>query len=338
MAPVRPVLDMPPVTTADNEPMLMGVARALGVKVEASYTVGEYDVVIVSAQHSDGLETWLAENGFRVSLDSARTLRSYVHQGMKFLVARAHLGYFSKTGQRYLRPLQLAFESDKFMLPLRLGMLNAEGPQDMIAYVLTRRGRVEASNYRTLKLSADIDAQMYIRNDFSTFYRATFDRQALAEGQRVVFTEYFSDASTCKPCTTDPLTFSELRRAGVYWLDGYDVPQTAPALGRSTLSVQLNAPSAVMLTRLHVRFAPQTFPEDLVLRETVDRDSFQTRYFGHRMWARSFACPDDRYYLDNSVRREDGEIRQVAAGNIEEVRSADARPVTRYEWWQRVGR
>ena len=29
------------------------------------------------------------------------------------------------------RPLQIAFESEKFMLPIRLGTLNAKGKQDM---------------------------------------------------------------------------------------------------------------------------------------------------------------------------------------------------------------
>ena len=36
--------------------------RALGVSVEASYQVGEYDILILSAKQSDGLETWLVEN------------------------------------------------------------------------------------------------------------------------------------------------------------------------------------------------------------------------------------------------------------------------------------
>src|SRR5882757_8133689 len=33
--------------------------KALGVKVEAQYTVGEYDIVILSAEQSGGLEIWL---------------------------------------------------------------------------------------------------------------------------------------------------------------------------------------------------------------------------------------------------------------------------------------
>src|SRR5438093_677678 len=34
-------------------------AKSLGVTIEAQYTVGEYDIMILSAQHSSGLETCL---------------------------------------------------------------------------------------------------------------------------------------------------------------------------------------------------------------------------------------------------------------------------------------
>ena len=42
--------------------------KALGVTVEAQYTVGEYDILILSAKESHGLETWISENGYRIQL------------------------------------------------------------------------------------------------------------------------------------------------------------------------------------------------------------------------------------------------------------------------------
>ena len=47
---------------------------------------------------------------------------------MKFFVAKVNLKEQKKTGLTYLRPLQFAFESPKFMLPIRLGMVNARRP------------------------------------------------------------------------------------------------------------------------------------------------------------------------------------------------------------------
>ena len=50
--------------------------RTLGVKIENSFAVGEYEILIFSAKQSDGLETWLSENGYRlraVSSNAAMT-------------------------------------------------------------------------------------------------------------------------------------------------------------------------------------------------------------------------------------------------------------------------
>src|SRR5262249_58409492 len=44
---------------------LASPAKSLGVTIEAQYTVGEYEIVILSAKQSTGLEIWLTENGYR---------------------------------------------------------------------------------------------------------------------------------------------------------------------------------------------------------------------------------------------------------------------------------
>ena len=152
------------------------------VKVEATYTIGEYDIVILSATESDGLESWLQQNGYRVPAGASRALQPYIKQGLKFFVAKVNLKEQARiansSGYTTLRPLQFAFESSRFMLPMRLGMVNSNGPQDLIVYVLTRKGRVEASNYRTVKLPTNMDLPVYLRGDFKSFYKSMFDAQA----------------------------------------------------------------------------------------------------------------------------------------------------------------
>ena len=44
------------------------VANSFGVTVESKFTKGEYDIVILSAKESDGLEKWLIVNGRNNSL------------------------------------------------------------------------------------------------------------------------------------------------------------------------------------------------------------------------------------------------------------------------------
>src|SRR5215472_696889 len=102
-------------------------AKSLGVHIEASYTVGEYDILILSAEQSGGLTLWLRENGYRVPDGAERVLSSYLKQGMRFFVAKVNLKEQAKLGFSFLRPIQVAYQSPKFMLPIRLGMVNANG-------------------------------------------------------------------------------------------------------------------------------------------------------------------------------------------------------------------
>jgi len=71
---------------------------ALGVKVEAQYTIGEYDILILSAQESSGLETWLRQNGYRIPAGASSVIASYLRQNMRFFVARVNLAEQAKLG------------------------------------------------------------------------------------------------------------------------------------------------------------------------------------------------------------------------------------------------
>src|SRR3954464_703733 len=82
-------------------------AQSLGVKIEAQYTVGEYDILILSALQSTGLETWLRENGYRIPAGAADVLTSYIRQNLKFFVAKVNLKEQAKLGFTMLRPIQV---------------------------------------------------------------------------------------------------------------------------------------------------------------------------------------------------------------------------------------
>ncbi len=300
--------------------------NALGVTVEAAYTVGEYDIVMLSAKQSDGLETWLTENGYRIPKGVSAALKPYVRQNMKFFVAKVNLKEQAKTGVAYLRPLQFAFESDRFMLPVRLGMLNAKGPQDLVLYVLTPVGRVETTNYRTVKLPANMELPTFVRGEFAQTYKALFDTQAAREDYRAIFTEYFWDMGWCDPCAADPLTPDELRQAGVFWLDA----QGAAARGGG---------QPVMLTRLHLRYTKESLPEDLVFQETADRQNFQTRYVLRHPWrGDAGACAAAAGYFEEVVRRQEREAATLASltgRDINEIRAKMAlAPQARSRWWE----
>ncbi len=188
--------------------------------IEATYTVGEYDILILSAKESGGLATWLTQNGYKMPQGAAPVLASYLAQNMRFFVAKVNLGEQAKLGFNYLRPLQIAYESPKFMLPIRLGTLNAEGTQELFVFTLTNKGRVETTNYRTVRLPSDVEIPTYVKGDFGKFYTSMFSTQVKKQNMSTVFLEYAWDMAWCDPCAADPLSNDQLRKLGVFWLDG----------------------------------------------------------------------------------------------------------------------
>lgn len=316
-------------------------ARSLGVKVEASYTVGEYDILILSAKESQGLEQWLRENGYKIPRGAHRALRPYIKRKMKFIVAKINLKEQVKTGLSYLRPLQFAFESKKFMLPIRLGMLNADGPQDLLIYILTKKGRVELTNYRNVKLPSGMDLPVYVKKEFESFYKAMFNEQVRKEKNRVVFTEYFWNMGWCDPCAADPLSPKELRELGVFWLQDY--PQARRKGRQSRLRIRPPWPRKalpVMVTRLHVRYKKNTFKEDLMFQETSDTKNFQTRYALRHPWkGNPDQCPRAKQYLNQLPQRQDKEAQNLArltGWSIHEIRKKMKLSNKPEPWWKGI--
>jgi hypothetical protein len=298
-----------------------------GVTVEAKFTVGEYDIVILGAEESAGLERWLNENGYKIPQGAASILEPYVKSKTKFFVAKVNLGEFENKGLQHLRPLQMAFESAKFMLPIRLGMINAEKEQDLIVYALSRTGRVEVTNYRTLKIPSDMDIPVYVKDVFPQFYRSMFQRAYEKEGKNAVFMEYAWDMNWCDPCSADPLTPDELRKAGVFWLD-----QTQ----------QSNA----YITRLHVRYGRANFPEDLVFQATPNRENFQGRYVLRHPFEGKVTCDSAKTYMLQVRGRQEKEARVLASltgwdlGGIRTKAGLNT-PITNQteeekSWWRKI--
>lgn len=307
--------------------------RALGVTIEAQYTVGEYDILILSAKQSHGLETWLRESGYRIPHGASSILGSYIKQDMKFFVAKVNLKEHAKLGYTSLRPLQVAFETPKFMLPIRLGTVNADGPQELFIYLITRQGRVETTNYRTIKLPAAKEIPVYVKSKFPDFYRDMFSQQVIKENMRGVFLEYAWNMNWCDPCAADPLSAGELRNLGVFWLKG----KQGSSKGRA---------QDAFITRLHVRYDAEHFPEDLHFQETSDRSNFQARYILRHAWTGEDDCPAVKQYRKQLRLRQEREAQTLATltgWNINDIRQSmglngtKTEPTTQEKnWWERI--
>jgi len=221
-------------------------ADDLGVRVEAEFAVGEYDIQILSARNSSGLDTWLRRERYNIPEGAGEVLRPYVEQGTKFFVAKVDVERVTfEDGRAILSPLRVHYDSRRFSLPVRLGLLNSEGQQDLIVHILARGQRYEAANYENIFIPTNIPVVEAVRDEFGGFYEALF-AETLAHNPNAVVTEYAWDASSCDPCPTPALD-----------------PGSIQILGGDVLPGQ---PSGFVLTRLHYRYTPESLGEDLVFR------------------------------------------------------------------------
>jgi hypothetical protein len=299
---------------------LQGRADKLGVTIEEKFTVGEYDILILSAKESDGLEIWLTQNGYRIPKGAKELLQPYIRQGLKFFVAKVNLGEFAKTGSQNLRPLMMAFESPRFMLPIRLGMTNARGEQDLLVYILSPKGQAEVANYRTVKIPSDVEIPPYVKTNFGDFYKTMFKTSHVKEGKSLAFLEYAWDMSTCDPCSANPLSPEELRQAGVFWLDDPTPKDSAPFQGRRFIPQSNNG---VFITRLHIRYTRDTFPEDLSFKETSNREQFQGRFVMRFPFKGELKCEAATAYKKQVRDRQENEAKTLATltgWSIDEIR------------------
>ena len=100
-------------------------AEDLGVKIEAQFVAGEYEVVILSATESQGLETWLHREKYRIPEGAAGALAPYVRDKSKFFVAKVNVKKVNRdaAGVVHLSPLRFVFDANELRLPVRLGRL-----------------------------------------------------------------------------------------------------------------------------------------------------------------------------------------------------------------------
>ena len=224
------------------------------VTVEASFSAGEYDIVILSAEESGALITWLGDNGYAVSTDAEELLGEYIAGGAKFFAAKVNLDEVSEDAT-YLSPLQFGYDSEVFSLPIRLGTLNASEDQDLILYVLSDGGQTHISNYPQVEQETDCMVDLAEWDSLGAFVDDRFSTALSTEDRPGWVLEYGWTPSSCDPCSGDPLTDEELQELG--W-EG----ETWEAY----------------FSRIHMRYPPGEVDQDLVFYASNLQDFTQLRY------------------------------------------------------------
>jgi MYXO-CTERM domain-containing protein len=143
-----------------------------------------------------------------------------------------------------LSPLRFHYDTDQFSLPVRLGLLNSSGKQDLIVHILAENQRYEVANYENVTVPTNIDVADDVRERFGEFYAAMFDT-TLERNPRAVVTEYAWQASNCDPCPGPVLDASVLMTLGADVLPGMSGSRRADAsFGTPTVAGDLDATAA----------------------------------------------------------------------------------------------
>ncbi|MFK7988704.1 MAG: DUF2330 domain-containing protein [Sandaracinaceae bacterium] len=185
-----------------------------GVAVEARFAVGEYDVVVLSASDSTGLEQWLRTEGYRIPEGASRALRPYIQNGFRFFAARVNAERVRvEEGRAVLSPLRIHYTSAQLTLPIRLGRLSSPGQQDLIVYVLSREGRFEVANRRNVFVPTNLVVRPSVMGRFGAFYDALLDR-VWSRDPNAVVTEYAWSATSCDPCPGPTMDAEDITTLG----------------------------------------------------------------------------------------------------------------------------
>ncbi len=234
------------------------------VKVEAQFDVAEYKIVILSATESTGLDSWLKLNNYKVPEGAEPLLRPYVESGAKFFVARVDPTKVTMVdGRAELSPLRVQYDSEEFSLPIRLGLANSSGKQDLIVNIVSPDKRYEVANYKNAFIPTNFDVKPSVKERFAEFYAALFDK-TVAKNPGAVITEYAWTARAtqrggrggagplgvkCDPCPTVIPNDSDMI-----------------ALGADVIGGPMQR-GAYVLTRLHARYGKKDMKDDLLFRE-----------------------------------------------------------------------
>ncbi len=292
------------ITCANSAGKSTKQAKVNVVKIEAQFDVAEYQILILSAKEATGLQDWLKLNGYKIPAEAEPLLRPYIESGMKFFVAKVNPKKVKMVdGHIALSPISFHYDSEEFSLPIRLGMANSSGKQDLIVNILSPDRRYEVANYKNVFIPTNFDVKPSIRTRFGEFYAALFDKTIEANPGAVV-TEYAWQA------------YGQAVQQGVYGVTCDPCPSVIPIdgdmmqLGADVIGGPITQGTYV-LTRLHARYGKADVKDDLRFREakpvTGGREQwskqgleygatpsaqnfFQARYAMRHWWTGRIAC------------------------------------------------
>lgn len=253
--------------------------KAIGLGSVIPKTTSEHKFFILTSKESAGIRDWLKKYDYNLPSQYLNILKKYIAKNMRFIVIEVK-NHNSKVTQ--LAPVQIEYESKNFLLPIRVGSLNAPNSmnQDMTVYILSNLGEVLPVNYKINETPNNIDLPISTIGNFNQFYSHLMYK-LFASHPDIIRKEYSWPMNVCKPCTSTSLTIEELQELGAFWYSPSE-------------------PKLPYITRLHTHYSPEysqySLADSIEFKETTKRLRYQT-YFNlkHPMAMMQSKCGDQYY-------------------------------------------
>ncbi|MCP5100076.1 MAG: DUF2330 domain-containing protein [Chloroflexi bacterium] len=163
-------------------PMSASVEEESGVEVFASGEVGPFGFDVIGSEDPAALIDWLRQHNYRVEPPMEPLIDVYVQEQFAFLAMRLLDGETSDS----IKPIEITYESDKPMIPLRLTAVAATPGMGIFVWFFAAN-QVVPANYEHMEIAnGEITFFSFGGNDYFNL----IGRRADALGGRAFITEF----------------------------------------------------------------------------------------------------------------------------------------------------
>jgi hypothetical protein len=239
------------------------------------------------------VKKYLATLGFKLPATAEAALKPYLHAKASLLLGVVRLKAAPAPTSR-LKALQVAYESDAYEVPLRVGPVLGKDPLDLTIYAISDKGRVDTSTgLGAPRAPTGEELPAAVLLEPTKFYQSMLGELARKRPGTAVL-EYAWPGTWCEPCAGDALTMRSWRKLGVFWIPAnVQVPKHATR-GRPAVLSEKNY--EVFVTRLHVMYGAKQQKADLALKETGDQNNFQARFVVREPFQGKLTCASGSAY------------------------------------------
>jgi MYXO-CTERM domain-containing protein len=199
----------------DPEQSKFKPGKEMSLVVEPDFKEGDEKFTIVPSSDAGDIAGWLKKKGYSAPDGTNEAVAPYVHAGMGMLVAEVDTKKVELVGADRAIVSPVRYFTDKpVTVDSKLGLLNADGMQELFVYVIHPDQRFEVKNYPNVFPPTNLEVDFKVKERMGEFYAGLHD--LLLKRQPLGFlVEFAWPTRGCgQPCPNEPLLIHELLSLG----------------------------------------------------------------------------------------------------------------------------